>query len=133
MPGRWPGKIPQFAGKAWSPYLGRSLDEFLRNIHKGMSNLQGTPGTPEDVSDTADAGVGPVPANDDHVHRLGIISAKGSLITHDGSDPVALLPGTNEYVLAADSTAVSGVAYSPIAKEAKLLALMALSRSSRRS
>jgi hypothetical protein len=83
MPGRWPGKVPQFAGKPWSPFMGRSLDEFLRNIHKGMSNLQGTPGTPETVSGTsvADPGTGPAPALDDHVHDLDVTGTPVSVGT----------------------------------------------------
>lgn len=159
MPGRFTGRAPRFAGTAWSMPVGRALDEFLRNVQKGMTNLQKTPGTPNPVQAGVDAapGVGPAPALDDHVHdvdisgtpvsvgilnaqgasgtglartnhqhRIGVLSAKGDLLSYDGTNPVALPVGANDLVLAASSSAGTGLKWSTIAADAELLALIGL-------
>ena len=52
-----------------------------------------------------------IAANAVTLGKLGSLSAKGSLITHNGTDHVALPVGSNDQVLVADSGAASGLAW----------------------
>lgn len=50
-----------------------------------------------------------VAANAITLGKLGALSTKGSLITHDGSAHKAFAAGTNEYLLASDSNETDGL------------------------
>lgn len=142
MPGRFPGKIGSFAGRLWSSRLGLELDEALRKLAQGMAILQKTPGDPSTVQAgvTADAGEGPAPALDDHVHavetatptnataaaaaegtgsalmradatiRQGIVTTKGDLLGYS-TVPARVPVGSDGQALIADSTAAQGVSW----------------------
>ena len=58
--------------------------------------------------------------------KLGALASKGQLITHDGSDHVALSPGTNGYILAANSGVANGLEWivAPVAGDVALADLV---------
>lgn len=82
-------------------------------------------GTPVSVTTTNSEGVAESFARSDHVHRLGIISAKGQLIGHNGTDPVAVAAGsTDGYVLTREAAAASGMSWQPGPADAEWLAII---------
>lgn len=149
MPGRFPyGLKTFFANRPWSGELGRQIDEVFGSLVAGMSTLQGSPSTPADVhvgDGGADAGDGPAPAMDDHVHDLqtaapatatgktadegtaasvlrsdarvaqGIVTTKGDVLTHDGTTAERLAVGANDRVLMADSGQTTGLIWNTVA------------------
>lgn len=130
--------LPKFADfRAWGPEVGRLLDDALRRLSSttiglpqahasshlgGDDTIIGT-ADPEPVGTTADPGSdsGPAAAQD-HAHRLGIVAAKGDILTHNGTDPAAQTVGANDTVLMADSTQGRGLLWATVASVlAKLL------------
>jgi hypothetical protein len=107
MPGRFGREAPRLTNVAWDDKTKRALQEFLDGLQHANSILQGTPGTPTEVGTVSDAGVGPAPALDDHSHRFGILTAKGDLLTFDGTDPVALPAGSDGQLLSLASGALT--------------------------
>jgi hypothetical protein len=156
MPGRWSGARWNFA-RPWSIQLGRDLNQLLRRLGDGMSNLQASPAAPEDVEldGTPDAGVGPSPALDDHVHNLpaaapsnptgataaegssssvlradatikqGIVTTKGDILAFS-TFPARHAVGNDGEVLVADSSQATGLAWSSAAEDAEFLAWIGL-------
>lgn len=67
-----------------------------------------TTGTPAVVGTTSAQGTGSGLARTNHSHRLGILSAKGDILGHDGSNPVAVPIGADGRVATADSADANG-------------------------
>jgi hypothetical protein len=80
--------------RTWSP-----------SDHKHDADVSGTPGG---VAATAAQGAGSGFARTDHAHRWTLLTTKGDLAGHNGTDPLRVAVGTNGFVLVADSTAAPG-------------------------
>jgi hypothetical protein len=78
--------------------------------HKHDADVSGTPGG---VAATSVQGTGSGLARTDHAHRFSLLTAKGDLVAHNGTDPVRVAVGTNGYILQADSTQTPGVKWNP--------------------
>ncbi|MEM8737276.1 MAG: hypothetical protein AAGG38_02195 [Planctomycetota bacterium] len=50
-----------------------------------------------------------------NANQFGIVTTKGDIVAHDGTDPVRLTVGTNDQVLIADSTQASGLRWADAA------------------
>lgn len=122
---RNPTDVPSLAGKPWNLVAGpverairalAALYDGLPSPHEdthlqGGSDALQAPDTPEGLvlNGTADAGVGPSYALEDHVHALDLLlTTKGDLLAHTGSIYVRLGVGANDQVLIADSTQATG-------------------------
>lgn len=82
-------------------------------------------GTPVSVTTTNSEGSAESFARSDHIHRLGIVSAKGQLIGHNGTDPVAVPAGsTDGYLLTREAAAASGMSWQAPADDSEWLAII---------
>lgn len=65
--------------------------------------------TPLLVDASAAVGVSADYAREDHEHRLGVVTTKGDILVHNGTDPARLAVGTNGQILSANSSAPTGL------------------------
>jgi hypothetical protein len=108
--------------------IGRLLDDALARLNQvtvglptvhGYSHLQTgsdplttpTAAPPGVTGAASSAGSGPAYALEDHVHRFDLLTAKGDLVAHNGTGPLALAVGTTGAPLVADAGQATGLRY----------------------
>lgn len=124
---------PILDGKPWAqaaPELQRFLEKLVESDDAGIPAGYSSD-DPEDVgSSVADPGTEAQGwAAGDHVHALDIPSAKGGIITHDGTTPTELaVSGVDGRVLTENAAAANGIEWATVAggEDAELLAYCAL-------
>lgn len=77
--------------------------------HQHDADVSGSPG---EVALASAQGTGPGFSLSAHTHRFTILTTKGDVLAHDGTNPVRLPVGTNGKVLTAASGATPGVQWS---------------------
>ena len=89
MPRKLPGAFPRLVGRQWSNKVAQDIQDWLRKMWQGMADLQSDPQPPEtlDGVKAADAGDGPSPALDDHVHRLNVTGVPGAITNASTQGP----------------------------------------------
>jgi hypothetical protein len=92
-----------------SAAAGAESDGWASASHQHALDTAGTPGTVATVSAQGD---GPSVSLNAHTHRLGILTTKGDLVAHNGTDPVRLPVGTAALVLTVDAVETAGVKWS---------------------
>jgi hypothetical protein len=108
--------VPRLEGKPW-PMAAAELQRFLEKIQESEDA-----GVPAGYSSDDPEGVGSAVADPgtesegwasgDHVHALSIPSAKGGLLTHNGTAPTELAIGaTAGHVLTVNPAATTGAAW----------------------
>lgn len=89
-----------------------SLETWSRSDHQHDADVTGTPGG---VAATSAQGSGSGLARTDHSHRLTLMSVKGDLAGHNGTDPIRVAVGaTDGHVLTVDASAAAGVSYQSV-------------------
>jgi hypothetical protein len=78
--------------------------------HQHGLDIDGTPGN---VATVSAQGAGPGVSLIDHTHRLTILTVKGDLLGHNGSDPIRIPVGADGYVPMADPLAAPGWSWQP--------------------
>jgi hypothetical protein len=93
------------AGDAADPGTTSGVTTAALEDHVHPVDISGTPGI---VGDTSVQGVGTGLAATDHVHRLGIVSLKGDILSSNGTNPVAVAVGADGLVAMADAASTAG-------------------------
>lgn len=114
---RFVGQIATFANRAWSVAVGRDLDELARRVTASLSKINtgiatATPTSP--TGKTAAEGVAETLLRSDATIEQGIVSAKGDILTHDGTTAERFPNvGVFGYMLAAQPFASTGLNWIP--------------------
>jgi hypothetical protein len=93
------------AGDAADPGTTSGVTTAALEDHVHPVDISGTPGV---IGDTSAQGVGTGLAATDHTHRMGIVSAKGDILSSNGTNPVAVSIGSDGQVATADAASAAG-------------------------